>query len=128
MNVQRWIVRFLRNRHEDEVDWNAPVQLPEAVCEPLAKSLAVFQLGETGDGGTLRRYAQRTNHWKGFEDYEEALDLFVKEENRHAAVSDPWNTTLQALTKQHLRSANDWNKFWNKNKQKNWDKPLKKTR
>jgi hypothetical protein len=49
-------------------------------------------------------------------------------ENRHAAVSDPWNTTLQALTRQHYRSANDWNRFWNKYKSKNWDKPLKKTR
>ena len=43
-----------------------------------------------------------------------------------AAVSDPWNTTLQALTKQHHRAANEWNKFWNKRKADNWDKPLKK--
>jgi hypothetical protein len=46
----------------------------------------------------------------------------------HAAVSDPWNTSLQKLTKQHYRAANDWNTFWNKHKGANWDKPLKKTR
>ena len=49
-------------------------------------------------------------------------------QNRHAAVADPWNVSLQALTKQRYRSANDWNKFWNKHKSHNWDKPLKKTR
>lgn len=48
--------------------------------------------------------------------------------NRLAAVSDPWNTALQALTKQQLRSPNKWNTFWNKEKGENWDKPKKKTR
>lgn len=44
-------------------------------------------------------------------------------EDRLAAVSDPWNTTLQALTKQHFRSSNDWTRFWNKEKGSDWDKP-----
>ena len=61
-------------------------------------------------------------------DCEDNYSLTRTWKNRLSAVSDPWNTSLQALTKQHYRSANDWNKFWNKHKSANWDKPLKKTR
>ena len=43
-------------------------------------------------------------------------------EDRYKAVADPWNTALQKLTKQSLRHPNDWQKFYNKNKRKNWDK------
>ena len=43
-------------------------------------------------------------------------------EDRYKAVADPWNTTLKKLTKQRLRTPNDWQKFYNKNKAKNWDK------
>lgn len=43
-------------------------------------------------------------------------------EDRLKAVSDPWNTTLRKLTKQHLRTPNDWQRFYNKNKAKDWDK------
>jgi hypothetical protein len=48
--------------------------------------------------------------------------------DRLTAVSDPWNTTLQKLTKQHLRSASEWNRFLNKHWNQDWDKPLKATR
>ncbi len=43
-------------------------------------------------------------------------------EDRYKAVADPWNTALQKLTKQNLRHPNDWLRFYNKNKAKNWDK------
>jgi hypothetical protein len=43
-------------------------------------------------------------------------------EDRYKAVADPWNTTLKKLTKQHYRTPNDWQRFYNKNKNKNWDK------
>lgn len=49
-------------------------------------------------------------------------------ERRLAAVSDPWNTALQALTKQRIRSPNKWNNFWNKEKKSNWDKPKTRRR
>lgn len=48
--------------------------------------------------------------------------------NKERAVSEPWNASLQKLTKQHLRGPDKWTRFWNKNKSKNWDKPLKKSR
>jgi hypothetical protein len=56
-------------------------------------------------------------------------DLTVKTwKDRLAAVSDPWNTTLQKLTKQHIRDPSEWNTFWNKHKDHDWDKPLPSSR
>lgn len=84
MNTAKWIDYFKSNRKEVKVDWKAPINLPEEQRRRVVESLAVFQLGETGEGGTLRRYAVKSRAWPGFEGYEEALDLFVREENRHA--------------------------------------------
>ncbi len=42
------------------------------------------------------------------------------------AIADPWNTTLQAMTgAQDPNTAAEWQKWWNKNKAKNWDKNRK---
>ncbi len=51
----------------------------------LAESLAIFQLGESG-GGTVVKQA-RASRLPGVDsDYAEAIDLFVKEEHRHANI------------------------------------------
>lgn len=40
-----------------------------------------------------------------------------------AAITDPWNTTLAKLTGQNdLRQAPEWLRWWNKNKDENWDR------
>ncbi len=51
----------------------------------LARSLAVFQLGESG-GGTVIDQARESGLDSVDEDYAEAVRLFVAEENRHANV------------------------------------------
>jgi hypothetical protein len=38
------------------------------------------------------------------------------------AISRDWNTTLSKLTKQSINSPEEWQHFWNKNKDKDWDK------
>ena len=38
------------------------------------------------------------------------------------AISKSWNTTLQALTKASHSTPPDWQRFYNKNKNANWDK------
>ena len=48
--------------------------------QALARSLARFELGESGDGERIRRLATAT----GDDAYARAIDLFVKEENQHA--------------------------------------------
>lgn len=51
----------------------------------LAKSLAIFQLGESG-GGTIIDQARSSGLPQIDEHYAEAMALFVREENRHADI------------------------------------------
>ena len=51
----------------------------------LARSLAIFQLGESG-GGTIIQQARGSNLAHVDEHYAAALALFVREENRHADI------------------------------------------
>ena len=51
----------------------------------MARSLAIFQLGESG-GGTIIEQARCSSLPQIDEHYAIATDLFVKEENRHADV------------------------------------------
>lgn len=57
------------------------VQLPRSV----ARSLAIFQLGESG-GGTIIEQARHSRLPHVDKHYADAMALFVKEENRHANV------------------------------------------
>ena len=51
----------------------------------LARSLAVFELGESG-GGTIVEQARRSGIEAIDDDYADALALFVDEEHRHADI------------------------------------------
>ena len=62
------------------------LDVPEAPFEPLpgrqavARSVARFELGESGDGARIRRLAAET----GDADYARSIELFVQEEQQHA--------------------------------------------
>lgn len=45
-----------------------------------------------------------------------------RSKERFDAIRDDWNKTLKALTKQSYNSPPEWSTFWNKNKNKDWDK------
>jgi hypothetical protein len=61
--------------------------VPKPGREGLARSLARFELGESGDGANLRRLAAET----GDPTYSRAIELFVMEEYQHAR----WLTDLR---------------------------------
>jgi hypothetical protein len=80
-----WLDHFERNRlHRPEPDWHRPTPFPAPAAAPLARSLAHFQLGESGEGATLLSEARRT--WADDPDYVAALALFVAEEQEHARL------------------------------------------
>jgi hypothetical protein len=80
-----WLQHFERNRQgRSEPDWESPTPFPAPVATRLARSLAHFQLGESGDGATLLAEARRT--WADDPDHVAALTLFVAEEQEHARL------------------------------------------
>ena len=99
MNTQAWISHFERNtRLNDELELpTEPCTLPERVRAPLAASIATFQLGESGTGSRLRRYAREVAPLENFRGYQRAIDLFVAEEQSHSR--------LLARTVEHLRGT-----------------------
>jgi hypothetical protein len=91
MNASRWIQYFENHRHHHDAetyDWAAPGPDPtRPEIRALAASVAIFQLGESGGGSRLRRYADSlTAEDPAFAGYGRAVALFVDEENGHAAL------------------------------------------
>ncbi|MES2468654.1 MAG: ferritin-like domain-containing protein [Verrucomicrobiota bacterium] len=92
MNACEWIQYYEkhRQRHAAEVyDWGAS-PLPDrehSSIQALAGSLAIFQLGESGGGTRLRRYAEVLSAADpAFAGYSRAVELFIREENAHAEI------------------------------------------
>jgi hypothetical protein len=86
MNVTSWTQYFLANRGRFVEPPLPPsgCPLPAAVRDPLAASIAVFQLGESGGGTRLMRHVRRTATAQALEGYDEAVGLFIREECYHA--------------------------------------------
>lgn len=86
-NGSRWrawyeLFNSRKSRPMPEVDYE---RREPALPASLAKSLAIFQLGESG-GGTIIGQARSSGLPATDEYYADAMALFVKEENRHADV------------------------------------------
>jgi hypothetical protein len=68
------------------IPWHQGVEFTAAERSAVARSIQIFQLGETGQGRHITRaaddYAKRT----GDTLYPTALQLFIEEEHRHAAL------------------------------------------
>ena len=69
----------------------------------IAGSIATFQLGEQSEGNTLLRAAQRFAHERRITALVRITELFVREEQRHAAL-------LRAFMEDHhiARKKSDW--------------------
>lgn len=48
--------------------------------------------------------------------------IVQRAKERLAQISQPWNETLRKLTGKDLRTAEEWQRFWNKHKNDRWDK------
>lgn len=82
-SAQRWLNHFDENRtNKIDIRFPTDVHIEETLREPLIHSLQRFQIGETGEGTHLKRYARTVNDPK----YEQCIDLFIKEEQSHARV------------------------------------------
>ena len=88
VNWREWL-NFFERRGERKLPDPEPSEeyadLPVSVTQSLARSLAIFQLGESG-GGTIIEQARQSDIKSIDEDYADAMHLFVKEENRHADI------------------------------------------
>lgn len=77
-----WLAYFLANKNSVRaVTWGGVGVDSEAQRRALATSLSHFQLGESGDGSRMRGLAAKYG-----EEYLQAVELFVKEENGHARL------------------------------------------
>ena len=82
-----WVDHFEQNKAvHAEVDaaiaFDGQCDIPDSVRPPLIESIRRFQLGESGDGEQLLGKAERA----GDPDYLRAAQLFVAEEQQHAAL------------------------------------------
>ena len=78
-----WVTYFKHNREKRlNIPWEQEIVIDPALRGPLARSLQRFQLGESGDGAHLKGLARL----EGNSEYEEAIAMFVAEEQTHAAL------------------------------------------
>ena len=82
-----WADHFRANlTHMDHLDWSSDQPIPEGEQRIIRKSIATFQLGENSEGNSFRRAGVEYADDTGDYEYLDALDMFIKEENRHSAV------------------------------------------
>ena len=84
VNRREWLI-FFERRSERRLPDPEPSEEYAELPESLTRSLAIFQLGESG-GGTIIEQARQSNIESIDEDYADAMQLFVREENRHADI------------------------------------------
>jgi hypothetical protein len=83
----RWVEHFEQNElvHAEAdaaIEFDGRCRIDNEVRRPLVESIRRFQLGESGDGEQLLAKAQRA----GDPEYFRAAQLFVAEEQQHAAL------------------------------------------
>lgn len=86
MSWNQWRTYFENNRDRAVPDVNAEgLPADEALRRTLARSFAVFQLGEAGEG-RIARQIHRT-HLDGIDaDYRVSLEHWVREEGKHGGI------------------------------------------
>lgn len=79
----RWLAYFKENKLScPNIVIPDSVKVSNELREPLIHSLQRFQIGETGEGKHLKKFASKMNDPV----YEQCIDMFIKEEQHHARV------------------------------------------
>ena len=82
-----WVAYFRANAAKDwPVLWDNGAEVTAEELHAIARSLQAWQLGETSEGRHLRAAAARYAERVGDADYPEAIDLFIREEQRHGEM------------------------------------------
>jgi len=80
---QRWLAYFKENKNScPTIVIPETVKVSPSLREPLIRSLQRFQIGETGEGKHLKKFAAKTKDPL----YEQCIDMFIKEEQHHARI------------------------------------------
>ncbi|MFT5497347.1 MAG: hypothetical protein ACI9TH_002753 [Kiritimatiellia bacterium] len=82
-----WISHFQQNvRHQRAIPWETDTtRLTERERRAIARSIAIFQLGESSDGHFFFEAGRQYVKQSADIHYTDALRLFIAEENRHSA-------------------------------------------
>jgi hypothetical protein len=116
-----WVSHFGENLKKERIDWQTEINLKPAERNAILKSLQAWQLGETSDGSHLlkaaRRYADKTHDMI----YPLAVELFIKEEQKHGnnlgryldligekRVQKDWGDSLFRKIRYHNNSMELW--------------------
>ncbi|CAN5330260.1 hypothetical protein BH23VER1_BH23VER1_06170 [soil metagenome] len=88
MDTRRWLSHFTRNAELRHVFPSVPCAIPAGrLRRELSRSLAIFQLGESGGGTRLRRFVSRcVGCGEAPPDYAAAVEFFIAEEIHHAEI------------------------------------------
>lgn len=82
---EEWRAYFQHNASTlPPVPWPGGASLTPEERQAIEQSIQQFQLGESSEGNHLRRLAQAYAARAGDAAYAEAMDRFIKEEQRHA--------------------------------------------
>jgi len=82
---EEWAKYFTNNSASlISIPWERGAELNELEKRAITRSVQSFQLGESSEGHHLRKVASDWALASGDSAYCEALDLFIKEEQRHA--------------------------------------------
>ena len=86
-STSRWIEHFELNRRRQPVQpWERGAKLTHAERFTVIDSIRQFQLGESGEGGHIKKCAAAHAKRAGDSDYPAAMHLFIAEEQRHSAM------------------------------------------
>jgi hypothetical protein len=104
VNFEIWLNHFeYHAQHPRCIPYGLPDALTPEERRLIASSIATFQLGEQSEGGTLLRAAQRFAHGHRIPALIRIVELFIREEQRHAAL-------LRAFMEDHhiALKTTDW--------------------